>query len=196
MLREDGEEDTSDALSISTAPLEIEVQEDEPSKDITTTFCSHSASCVFWGKEDGTVWVYDIAHEPEGTYLFTPSEGSPITSLWHEDERGSLLICRDVSGGVTCRWIRRRPDHGWNVSRSTTIDAHAGERIEEMLASEEYSRLLISTEGQTTLWSINKNTQDWKSLARLEAVGGQRWVSDAGSGHLILLQDEEARIYS
>lgn len=181
LLREDGEEDTSDALSISTAPLEIEVQEDEPSNDITAIFCSQSASRVFCGKEDGAVWVYDISHEPEGTYLFTPSEGSPVTSLWFEDERGSLLVCRDVSSGVTCRWIRRRPDHGWDVSGSTTIDAHTGERIEQMLASEEYSRL-ISTEGKTTLWSINKDTQDRTSLARLEAVGGQRWMSDAGSG--------------
>lgn len=195
LLREDGDEDSSDALSINTTPLEIEFQEYQNSNVITAMFCSQSASLVFCAKTDGTVWVYDIAVEPEGTCLFTHSKWNRILTLWMENE-SNLLVLRDTSNSVTCKWVRRNLDHSWSVSGSITVDTQPDNKIDQILASEKQSRLLISAEGNTSLWSISEGSGERRLLAQIEATEGQRWVPHGDNDTVIMVDQQQAKIYS
>lgn len=197
LLREDGDDDPSDLASISTAPLEIEFREHQNPNSITSIFCLQSASLVFCAKSDGTVWVYDIAQvELEGTYLFTHSEWDRISALWM-DEDSSLLLVQDTSSSLTCRWVRRRPDQqGWDVSGGIAVGTEKGAKIQQVLASEEHSRLLISAEGKNVLWSIREDSRDNTVLAEFDAIKGQRLVSHRGSGCVILVEKAGAQVYN
>lgn len=97
---------------------------------------------------------------------------------------------------MTCRWVRQRPDQGWDVSEGITIDARPQVKVEQMLVSEEHSRLLIAAEGDNTLWSLSESSGKGTPLAQIQATKGQRWVPHSGSEVIILIEQQQAQLYS
>ncbi|KAL4812643.1 quinon protein alcohol dehydrogenase-like superfamily [Aspergillus spinulosporus] len=94
LLRRDIDKVSSDTVSVSTNRQEIDYKTAE-TISITSTCIVPAASIVFYGKEDGSVHVYDIAAEARGAQqLFMQTPGVPVIVLYFDTEVG-LLTCGD-----------------------------------------------------------------------------------------------------
>ena len=84
LFRQDLDDEKSDTVSISTGLHEIDYEILDHIA-ITAIHCVKPArqahSLVFCGKEDGSVYIYDVTGEPTGKQLFLQNPGCAITQI-------------------------------------------------------------------------------------------------------------------
>ncbi|KAI0123279.1 hypothetical protein BJ170DRAFT_687296 [Xylariales sp. AK1849] len=193
LLRQDADDDTSDMVSVSTAPLEIEYRASK-AYNITAIACVRSAPLVFCGKEDGGVYVYDISQEPQSQQLFVQTQDCPIILLYFDPEN-NILACSDVASRVTARRVTRRPQQEWEIS-DILLDTRPARKISQMLASGKHGRLLLSTDKHDTLWPLQGQVDGDRYLSRIDGTDSHRWVSHINGQHLILVGETKAKIFN
>ncbi|KAJ9137442.1 GPI inositol-deacylase [Pleurostoma richardsiae] len=192
LLRQDADDETSDMISISTAPLEIQYEAVE-AHNITAMVCLRSAPFVFCGKEDGAVYVYDV-QDSQNHQLFLQTRNCPVMLL-HFDTESNILTCCDVASRVTARRVSRKSQHEWEVS-DILLDTRPARRISQILASGRHSRLLLSTDKHDTLWPLDGTADGDKYVKRIDGRESPRWVPHINSQHLILVEETGAKIYA
>lgn len=64
------------------------------------------------------------------------------------------------------------------------------------MASGKHSRLLLSTHKHDTLWPLGQEATIDGYVRRIEGTGGQRWVPNSNSEHLVPIAEKGAKIYS
>lgn len=140
--------------------------------EIASIICLWSTPVVFCGKEDGSLYVYDITEEPRGRQLFTQTYSCAITFL-HFDEQSSILTCGDLAGRVTCRRVTRESNMDW-ISDDPIIDLRNGVAVLQAITSEKHGRILISTTQHDTLWAFApENREDY--MVRIDGNTKTRW---------------------
>lgn len=84
LIRQEIDDENSDTVSISTGPMDVDYQAFDH-VSITAICCvkpsRHGSAFVFCGKEDGSVYVYDIAGEPVSEQLFIQIPDCAFTEL-------------------------------------------------------------------------------------------------------------------
>jgi hypothetical protein len=192
LLRQDVDDDNSDTAPISTASQEAEYRELE-SVCITGMTYVPSASIVFCGKDDGSVHVYDISRQSQRQQLFVQTPGVPVTLL-HFDVEKWILTCSDSGSRVVSREDIRKQKVFWET-RKILIDTTTGTRVTDILACGKYSRLLVSSDDQDTLWEIPESTAK-SPLVQLRTTETRRWMQHtSNAGHLVLVTGLVAKIY-
>jgi WD40 repeat protein len=192
LLRQDMEDENSDTVSVSTMVQETDYQW-AGSVPITAITCVRSGSIFLCGKEDGSVYVYDISLEPQSQQLFVQTAGMPILLLHFDVERG-ILTCSDCASRVVSREVIRNQRTRWET-RDPLIDIRTGTRIDNIITSGRHSHLLVSTKSDDTIWLIGAGNQE-KCLVRWETKEERHWVQHATNpDHLVLITRSEAKIY-
>ncbi|KAJ5628451.1 hypothetical protein N7490_010679 [Penicillium lividum] len=181
LQRQEIEEINSDTASVSTNPQEIDYRISETVK-ITSIICIPSASIVFYGKEDGSVHVYDIAFEVDSQQLFVQTPGISITLLYFDD---GILTCADSGSHVASRRLTRRSGSSWNVQKPF-LDIRIGTSIQQVLTCSNHSRLLVCTESEDILWDL-VHSKDKAPLIRNEVNGKRHWIQNPTQPNILLL---------
>lgn len=194
LLRQDADDDTNDAVSVTTAPLEIEYEANE-AYNITAITCVRSAPLVFCGKEDGAVYVYDVAHDPQSQQLFMQTKNCPIILL-HFDAESDILTCSDAASRVTARRVMRKLRNEWDISANLLLDTRPARKVSQILASGKHARLLLSTDKHDTLWPLDGKAGVGGFVNQIDGTDSQRWVPHINSQHLILVEEKGAKIFS
>ena len=193
LLRQDADDENSDTVSASIVPQEVNYQ-GVGFIYITAVTCVRSVPIVFCGKEDGSVYAYDISSEPQGQFLFVQTPGVSIIFLHFDIDRG-ILTCGDSASRVVSREVVRKQRTRWEV-RDPLLDIRAGMSIKNILTCGKHSRVLVSTDSRDTLWAIPENTEK-APLIRLEAGEKRDWIHHAiNPDQLVLISVTEAKIYS
>ncbi|KAL4751309.1 hypothetical protein BDW72DRAFT_193001 [Aspergillus terricola var. indicus] len=200
LLRRDIDEVNSDKVSVSTNPQKIDYETAE-TISITSTFTVQAASVVFYGKEDGSVHVYDITSESRGAQqLFVQTPGVPVIMLYFDTEVG-LLTCGDSASRVVSRKLRR-PRTGWEV-HDPVFDMRVGRTIKQLLTRGKNFKLLIATDSHDTLWSLSEHglqEQEPPTITSRISHGLEEkryWIHNIVTpDYLLLIMDSEAKIYN
>jgi len=172
LLRQDIDDENSDTVSVSTAPQEVTFQ-GSMSVHITTIECVPQASIVFCGKEDGSVYVYDISREPHGVELFVQTANVPIVLL-HFNAVTGHLVCSDAASRVTIRLATRKQRNSWKTE-DPIIDVRVGKGITTILSSAKLSRCLASSDHLTYIWSLAHDTVEKPEIEKEHEERGQ-WI--------------------
>ncbi|KAH9909403.1 hypothetical protein F4778DRAFT_229652 [Xylariomycetidae sp. FL2044] len=192
LLRQDVDDSVSDRDSVSTAPLEVEY-ETIRAHNITAMACFESSTFVFAGKEDGSVYVYDILRETQGQQLFIQTRNCPVTLL-HFDAEDHILTCCDASTRTTARRLHLRSGDKWEPS-TLLLDTRPASKVCQIIGSGKHGRLMISTTDHNTLWALEEN----KKAAHLQQIDGSDrpcWVQHLDNKSLILVEETGVRIYT
>ncbi|KAH8196264.1 hypothetical protein TruAng_009566 [Truncatella angustata] len=155
LLRQDSD-DTSDVVSISTAPLEIEYDV-TGACNITAIANAVTLPLVFVGKEDGAVYVYDVARDSQGSRLFVQNMNCAIILL-HFDPETDILTCCDSATRVTSRRVFRNLGGDWEIS-NILLDTRPARKVSQLLSSSNHHRLLLSTIEHDTLWPLDESCE-------------------------------------
>ncbi|KAI0466630.1 hypothetical protein F4859DRAFT_293820 [Xylaria cf. heliscus] len=191
LLRQEFEDENSDTISISTIAQDVEVDTGEEIA-ITAMTCMRDAPGVICGKEDGVVYIYNIASEPHCQELFTQTRNCAIT-LVQFDEEGNTLTCSDTSGRVTSRRLIRETQESW-VTGEILFDKRNLSSITQIVASNKHNRLLISTHQMDALWSL-ADTSAVDYLACVDGSAKPRWLTSSMREDLLVRVDNAAATF-
>ncbi|OQE39857.1 hypothetical protein PENCOP_c006G08162 [Penicillium coprophilum] len=170
LQRQDIDDINSGLISVSANAQEVDYQILE-TVSIISIICVRSASIVFCWKEDGSVHVYDMASELQSQQLFVQTPGISINFL-HFDQ--GILTYADSASHVVSRRLMRRPRSRWDV-QEPFLDLYIGASIQQLLACNKHSGLLVTTEAEDTLWDL-VDSKDKAPLICKEVKGKRHWV--------------------
>ncbi|KAK7960538.1 GPI inositol-deacylase [Apiospora saccharicola] len=197
LFRQDLDDEKSDTVSISTGLHEVDYQILDRVA-ITAIHCVKPArqanSLVFCGREDGSVYIYDVTGEPSGKQLFLQNPGCAITEI-HFDDNSGLLTCSDRSSKVTARKLSRLNRAYWNVA-DPELSVGLDLSIFQLLGSGQNRAVLVSSINDASLWSTEPET---KKLATIDTTGkgARRWLPHPKRhDYLIQLQAASVEIRS
>jgi WD40 repeat protein len=192
LLRQDVDDENSDTVSVSTAPQEVTFQ-GSMSIHITTMEYVPSASIVFCGKEDGSVYVYDISREPHGNELFAQTANVPIILL-HFNAVTGHLVCSDAASRVTVRLARRKQRNTWKTE-DPIINIRVGKGITSILTSPNSSWCLASSDHLTYIWPLAQDQTELPVTEKRFEERGQ-WIQHGQRPeNLIFVTATAAHIY-
>lgn len=191
LARQDADDETSDTVSVSTAPQEFRLNNPDEIVLITALACHESGEIFFCGKEDGSVWQYEVKSGRPAKRLFGHVEGVSVVSLCYEN---TFLSSTDSSSRVMTHKLDRQQ---MGYSASQLIFVHRTEyAVHQLLSNTEHTKLLISTSNADTFWSITIG--GCETLRTLPQTGERprRWANHpSNQNRLILFVDNIARIY-
>jgi WD40 repeat protein len=193
LVRQDFEDETSDTVSVSTAPLETRLDPLEDEVLVTSLICHNSHNIFFCGKEDGSVYLYDAKSGQQTQKLFSHGDGVSIMSLCLDD-KSQIISSIDSSSRVMSHRLVYKGMH-WEVAE-TVFDYRAGVAIEQLLCNEGNMRILLTSALSDVLWSISGQGNAIIATISWENRGPYRWVSHPSNrDHLILISDNKAHLY-
>ncbi|KAH6651738.1 hypothetical protein BKA67DRAFT_626167 [Truncatella angustata] len=191
LLRQDSD-DTSNAVSNSTAPLEIEYDV-TGTCDITAIANAVTLPLVFCGKEDGAVYAYDVARDSQGLRLFVQTTNCGIILL-HFDPLTDILTCCDWASRVTSRRVSRNLGGDWEIS-NILLDTRPAIKVSQLLSSSIHRRLLLSTIEHDTLWPLDESCEP-VYVNRIAGSDNVSWVSHSDTHKLIRVEKNTASMFS
>ncbi|KAI0158724.1 NACHT and WD domain-containing protein [Pestalotiopsis sp. NC0098] len=150
LLRQEADDANSDALSVSTMPMEVEFEGPMNVVYITAMTCSRSGDFITCGKDDGSVHLYRTSTGQHIQKLLNHS--SAINFLVFDDKTG-LLFCADQSSRVGLYRVSMQPRTHWQVQN--LFDTHCTGAIVQVLANSKYTRILVSTADEDLLLELS-----------------------------------------
>ncbi|KAK6084467.1 hypothetical protein SCUP234_03256 [Seiridium cupressi] len=191
LLRQEADDATSDALSVSTMPLEVEFEGPMIITYITAIACSQSGDFVICGKDDGSVHLYRTATGQHMQSLF--SHGVAITSLLFHDKTG-IIFCSDQSSRITCRRLIKKPRSAYQVE--VLHDTSVKGAIVQVLSNMDFTRVLVSTAEEDLLMNPRESTNERPPCARDRPRTSFAWVSlPTSKDRLLYLSENQAFVY-
>lgn len=192
LVREDLDEN-SDSVSISTVAQEVDLESSEDVVLITSLTCPKKDQYFFCGKEDGSIYSYEVKSGQQSQKLMSHAEGVTILFLYFHDE-SHLIVSIDSSSRIMVHKLAGG-ERGW-VACETIFDHRAGIAVSQVLISPDSTRLLVSTAATDTLWSISlKGTSVVKSLPWQDRASF-RWETHPRQGdQLILVSQNTVHLY-
>lgn len=193
LVRQDAEDESSDVVSLSTAPQEVPMADDEDMPLITALTIYEVGEVMFCGKEDGSIHMYEIKSGRHVQKLLSHAEGVSIMAL-SLDEESSTLSSTDSSSRVMVHRLERQTK-GWHV-HAPVFDHRIGVSVHQVLSNRGSTRLLVSSTTSDTLWSISGNT--FEMIGNISSVdrGAHRWTTHPiHNDQLLLITDNVAHLY-
>lgn len=193
LVRQDADEDRSDTISVSTAPQEYTVKSMDDIILITSGVCHKSKNVFLCGKEDGSVYLYDIKTGQQSHKLLNHGDGATVLYL-HLDEDNQVLSSIDNFSRVMAHRLKI-DQQGWGTSKPL-FDHRAGVIVDQVLSNSASTRLLICTAQKDTLWSMETNENTIVEEVSWNNRGTYRWASHPSrSDELILIMNNIAHLY-
>ena len=193
LVRQDGDEQNTDTVSISSGPQEINMESAEQVTLITSLACHGNAEIFFCGKEDGSVYLYESKSGRQMYQLFSHAKGVSVVSLFFDNDSNTLVSLDITSRVMAHRMVSRR--HGWQAAE-VLLDHHTGAAVQQILTNPESTRLLISTSSSDTLWSLSSIGNEVTVTCQRESRFSYRWVTHpSNSEYLILMNNNTAHVY-
>ncbi|KAL9003079.1 MAG: hypothetical protein Q9188_004032 [Gyalolechia gomerana] len=194
LVRPDAEEESSDAISISTMPQESKVKDKEDTPMVTSIACYKMGEIFFCGKEDGTVHMYEAKSGRHIKKLLSHADGVSIVTLAFDEE--SCAICStDSSSRVMVHRLTRHLTQGWGAD-AAIFDDRVGVSVSQVLTNEGNTLLLVSSGTNDTLWSISPDAHQIIASSPREARVARRWSTHpAHKSQLLLITGNVAHIY-
>ena len=193
LLRQDGEDDNTDTMSVSTAVEELGTGMLDDIVRITSLACPKRDEYLFCGKEDGSVYTYELKTGRQVGRLFGHAEGVSILSLQFEDE-SQTIISTDSSSRIRVHNLLLGK-HGW-IPRAALFDHRVGIAVNQVLINTDNTRLLVSTVKCDTLWSLSSDTSAVIQSLSWGDRESYRWAAHPHTpGQLILIAATTAHIY-
>ena len=100
LLRQEADDDAKDLVSVPTGAYEVEFDGPMNIVYITAMAVMQTSNFVLYGKDDGTVWLYDTARGKDKEELF---KHNIAISFLKFDNQSGVIICADLSSRVVCR---------------------------------------------------------------------------------------------
>jgi WD40 repeat protein len=196
LVRQDAEEELSDTVSISSTLHETRWESFEHDVLITSLACYGSSEIFFCGKQDGTVYLYEMEHGQQVKKLFSHADDVAITLLCFDD-KSRLLSSVDSSNRVMMRRVfRQQKSEHWETDEPI-LDYEAGMAVDQILFNEGHTRVLVSSAmGGDTLWEISPEGNKIISSNPAHSAISCRWATHPlKPDQLILIADCTAHLY-
>ena len=193
LVRQEPDEELSDTVSISTAPQEIVLEHSAEVNLITSLACHKNAGVFLCGKENGTIGLYDTRSGHKNQDLFYHATGCSIEHMYLDDDSLTVSSIDSSSRLMTHRLSRGLKS--WNTSHAM-LDHRIGISVQQLLSNKGHTRLLVSSFGRDTLWSIAQNESTVVKEQLWESRGPFRWMTHPEiRDQLILVSDNVAHLY-
>ncbi|KAL8358944.1 hypothetical protein RB601_008177 [Gaeumannomyces tritici] len=196
-------EHSDSASAVSTITPAISSAKRDESRIMAIT-CSSALPLVFCGRDDGSVWAYDISGETRMQRLFEQTATCGVNHLALDDtDRPLVLACGDLAGRVTVRKVDRTGGKGnanatWVVEDGPVSEVRCTSTgvLRQLLLSASRQRLLVVTADACMLWSLPPTTDGVQCLAHIDEPSGPVWASGpTNSGILLRAGPEGFRVY-
>ena len=175
LVRQDGDEENSDTVSVSTAPQEVSLDSTEDTILITSLVCHPDGGVIFCGKEDGSVYIYETKSGRQSQKVLSHAEGVSILSLFFDAESNTLGSI-DNAGRVKIHKLKQGYE-GWEAT-DTLFDHRAGAAVRQVLTDYGAKNVLVCTGESGTLWSISANeTSTFTDMIQLDERYPSRWTT-------------------
>ena len=193
LLRQDISDENSDTVSISTMPHEVKLDDSEDIPMVTALCYPGAGDLFFAGKDDGSISSYDASNGSFLQNLFQHA-GNVSIVLMHFEQAGNILSTVDSSSRVTANRIF--PKYPSCEVTDTMIDYRTGVAVDQLLANEGNSRLLVCSSTEDKLWSV---TNDGAQVIKIKPWKDRRLYAwkhhPTNPTQLILIIDNVLQIY-
>lgn len=184
LMRQDGEDEGSDTLSISTVPQEFKDESVDDVILITALVCPKNGDVLFCGKEDGSIYIYDIKTGRQLQRLFSHAEGVSIVRLVFDDESYTLTSV-DSSSRVTILELLRQ-QRGFEVNK-IILDYRVGIAIDQALQNRKHPLLLLCSVEKSMLWSTSAEEVSLIKDMAMETYGPYQWHPHPSNENWLIL---------
>lgn len=194
LVRQDGDDENSDTISVSTAPQEISLESTENIVLITSMVCHPNGGVFFCGKEDGSVYLYETKSGRQSHKLFSHANGASILSLFFDVESDTLSSIDNASRVKVHRL--KQGQEGWEAT-DPLFDYRAGAAVKQVLTNPGATHVLLCTGKNDMLWHLSsEETSTVIETISWEERGPSRWATHPLSeDQLILISDNVAHLY-
>lgn len=197
LVRGDADDESSETMSVSGSNLEeCTIAGSGEIILITAAVCCKGLDLFICGKEDGSVWLYDVRSGQPRQQLFAHARGVAILHLSF-DEVNRVISSIDSSSRVMIRPLHQsRRD--WGVGQ-VLFDHRVGDAVIQTLSNKSSTMLLVSTDNKDTLMCIPSDGPSDSAPKDLcwDSRGSFRWTTNpCNPDELILIQDNVAHLYS
>lgn len=194
LVRQDGDDENSDTISVSTAPQEFSIESTENVVLITSVVCHPDGEVIFCGKEDGSVYVYEAKSGRQSHSLLSHAKGVSILSLFF-DAKSNTLSSTDNASRVKVHRLKQGQE-GWKAT-DTLFDHRAGAVVRQVLTNHGAKKILVCTSRSGTLWSILANeTSTLIEKIQLDERCPSRWSTHPlCEDQLVFISGNVAHLY-
>ena len=193
LVRQDADEETSDTVSVSTAPQEVSLDASDDLLLITSVACPGIEGIFFVGKENGTVYLYETSSGRQSHELFSHADGVSILALAFDSE-SNIIISTDSSSRVMAHQLNYQRQR-WE-SGGVVFDYRAGLAVEQVLSNRRTTRLLVSTARSDSLWSPSADGGKLVEEVKWPKRCTHRWSTHPSQqDQLILISENNAYLY-
>ncbi|KAL8861058.1 MAG: hypothetical protein Q9178_002571 [Gyalolechia marmorata] len=191
LVRQDAEDESSDAVSLSSTPQEVQIDITEDIPLITALTLYEAGEMFLCSREDGSIHLYETKSGRHVQKLL--SHAVSILALFL-DEDNSALCTTDLSSRVMVHRLVRQTN-GWKI-QPAVFDHRIGVSVNQVLLNRGSTRLLVSSTTSDMLWSISANASEMISTIQKEDRGASRWTTHPRhSDQLILIAGNIAHLY-
>jgi WD40 repeat protein len=139
--------------TVAGKPQEVNLQPVEDVVLITSIACPDAADVFFCGKEDGSVYVFDVETGLAISTLFSHARGVQITSLQYHSESKTITSV-DTSGRLLIHCLSLQ---GKSTSAAKVLFDHRADfSVEQVLSRPDLDRILVCSAESDELWSISE----------------------------------------
>ena len=197
LLRQDADDESSDAISVSSFSYqEPALPKSADSSLITASTCCKALNLFIYGKEDGTVWLYDVKWGQGNRQLFAHARGIAVLHLFF-DESSRVVSSVDSSSRLLVYRLAQRQT-SWEAGEKL-LDHRVGAVVKQILSNSASSRLLVSTENRDILYNLvtDRDLTSQSSDLLWETRRPYRWtLHPLNADALILIEGNTAHLFS
>lgn len=155
LIRQNHDEENSDMSSVYTTPQDFKVDDTVSTVNITSMAMTEPGKIAFCGREDGTICLYNTMLGKHESDLLRHTKNVPIVEIVY-DTASSVLVTVDVSSRVMAHNLGIDGAKTFTLG-SCLLDHRIGTAVTQVLLSHGAQRLLVSTEHQDLLLSLQTN---------------------------------------
>ena len=185
-----------ESRDIVTVPTTLQETSLEPYEDvvlITSVACHNSGEVFFCGKEDGSVYLYEIKSGLQARKLFSHAHGVAIVSLDFEEDSHTLSSIDSSSRIMVHRLTRELQSM---VVNEVLFDYRADMAVVQLVCGKGLHRILVCSAISDMLWSISLEECVLIETISHEDRQPYRWARHPSNpDHLILITNNRAHIY-
>ena len=184
-LRDQSSEDT--LMSV------VDVVSSDTKARISAIAIDPKRDAAFCGRDDGSVFLYDLKTATEIRTLYRHKSLVRILSWWHHDD---IIISVDASNGLLAWKLEKLKKEGWVTGKlifQSRLDC--GNSIIQVLPGATTRKFIMSTRHSDHLWSSDGHQEDERFYS--ETTGVRKWAQHQQSPLLIIcIEGATARIYT
>ena len=153
LIREnDDEEQKSEIFSVSTIVQDIASDDSKILNHITAHVTSSVDDTIFYGKADGSVYVYGPKYDQKALLLFHEVENISIRALVY-NPRSNILVSADLSNQIIVHKLSRNGNK-WSTM-PPILNSKIGDPIDQIILNANSTFLLVCSLQRDAIWLLN-----------------------------------------